>query len=225
MLNLRKVENLIFDLDGVILSSVQNHLYAWSKAFMHFGIDFQKQDYEKLCDGIPRNVAIKNVLNYFNLEYNEILSNKIAEVKNNFFLESIRLNAPIVFEDFRRFISQDTIKSKKLFVCSSSTMAILLLDLSELSHRFEFIVDGNLTKKLKMLPKPAPDPYLYIVNKFNLNLYSTLAFEDSYAGVQSIMSAKIHCIWMNRADLADTNYTKNLNKYKTFDDFSKSLGL
>ena len=53
---------VIFDMDGVIVNTVPIHFKAWKEMFLHYGKDFNFDDYKRKVDGIPRMDGARAIL-------------------------------------------------------------------------------------------------------------------------------------------------------------------
>lgn len=194
-------KHFIFDMDGVILSSVSQHFKAWQSAFSLVNISLTKEMYELHCDGISRMQAISNVLSAEDRSVSDSLFASISEAKQQAYLELIEVEPIQVYDDFMDCCRMLGTRGKHLYVCSSSKMAQPLLAKVGLDLYFSFILDGNLIQSNGLQSKPSPEPYKYIVDRFCLDPIETVAFEDSISGVNSTISAGLKTVWINRAGL------------------------
>ena len=56
-----KIKALIFDLDGVIVTTEHNHFLAWQRTAHSLGIDFEEEQNE-LLKGVSRADSLKKIL-------------------------------------------------------------------------------------------------------------------------------------------------------------------
>ena len=79
----KEVKALIFDLDGTLANTMQNHFESWRKAVSPYGIDFNAELFMSLT-GMPRNATIEklNVLFGTNMDPFEVGSIKISFPKD-----------------------------------------------------------------------------------------------------------------------------------------------
>jgi len=194
-------KDYIFDMDGVILSSVRQHCLAWQMAFAVADITLTREMYYKYCDGVSRSQAIINVLDSLSKKVSDNLFSKIGEVKGHEYLKLIQKKPAHVYPDFIDYSSYLRSKGKRLYVCSSSKMALPLLMQNGLDKIFDFILDGNIISENRLGAKPLPDPYQFIIDHCRLVKHETVAFEDSVSGVRSIVAAALTPIWVNRSNL------------------------
>ncbi|MFH1381111.1 MAG: beta-phosphoglucomutase family hydrolase, partial [Candidatus Omnitrophota bacterium] len=75
----------IFDMDGVVTTTVQLHFNAWKKMFTEYGKNFTFSDYEKYVDGIPRTDGARAILKNLNEDEIKIASDK----KQKYFFEEL----------------------------------------------------------------------------------------------------------------------------------------
>lgn len=210
----------IFDLDGVIVSTVEAHKNAWLETFNSKGIFFNDEHYYSLCDGISRTQAIKNVLEYNSINPEKNYINELSNLKKDFYLRFIEENKPEAFADFISLIKHLYANSVDCFVCSSSTSAKYILEICSLTNFFSYVVDGKCIEENNLRAKPFPDPYLFIIEKYNLISKNTIGFEDSLSGLESLLRANMISYWINRNNSKKpTEYGHLFFEIKTLDEY------
>lgn len=65
-----KIKGLLFDLDGVIVSTEHNHFIAWKRTADDLGVQFTERENEKL-KGISRIDSLKMILKMGNIFISE----------------------------------------------------------------------------------------------------------------------------------------------------------
>ncbi len=81
-----RLEAAIFDLDGVIVSTVSLHFKAWKKMFSEYGKEFTFEDYKKKVDGIPRVDGARAILT----DVTDEELKKACDKKQVYFLELLK---------------------------------------------------------------------------------------------------------------------------------------
>ena len=82
------VKGLIFDLDGVIVSTELNHYLAWKKIADKFDIPFNEEANEEL-KGLSRKDSLIKLLEISNLSFEETYFNELLTIKNEHYLNSL----------------------------------------------------------------------------------------------------------------------------------------
>ena len=75
------VKGLIFDLDGTVANTMQNHLLSWREAVSPYGIDFTADLFKSLT-GKPREATILRLNEMFNTNMDP---KKVGKVKGETF--------------------------------------------------------------------------------------------------------------------------------------------
>jgi len=73
----------IFDMDGVVTTTVPLHFKAWKRMFEEYGKKFTFADYERYVDGIPRADGARAILK----DLPEDKLKEAADKKQAYFLE------------------------------------------------------------------------------------------------------------------------------------------
>jgi len=84
---------IIFDLDGVIVSTDENHFLAWKKMADEEGIPFDREVNEFLR-GVSRMESLAIVLKKASKEYTDEQKKEMSERKNNYYRESLMQITP-----------------------------------------------------------------------------------------------------------------------------------
>ena len=84
-----KIKALIFDLDGVIVTTEHNHFIAWKKTAESLGIPFTEAENE-LLKGVSRVDSLKKILELGNKSISESEFDQLLKSKNDFYVGSIQ---------------------------------------------------------------------------------------------------------------------------------------
>ena len=186
----------IFDMDGVIVNSVDSLYNVYLNFLKGFGIAGNKEEFY-LLNG-PR---IKEIVFYLKKKYRlsedyesllKIYKNNIQDIYSRILLiESI--------EDVLKLLKK---KGFKVALASSATKENidLVLKKFELKQYFDFIVSGDDVKEAK------PSPQIYLKVKEYFKDYEYYVFEDSKNGIESASAAGLKVVFFNeqRKDLKQT---------------------
>jgi beta-phosphoglucomutase len=197
-----KIKLAIFDLDGVITSTTEEHFKAWTLLFIkHFGIRLD-QNLEVYTKGVSRIESFKILLKHSKVDLDDMkLIECLANEKNNIYKDLISefdesQICPGVL-DILKYLKQNNVK---IALGSASKNAPYLIRNLKLEDYFDYIVDPTGKNS-----KPAPDIFLDAVNHFRYNPEETIAFEDAEAGIKAIKNANIYAIGVGDEDLKDAD--------------------
>lgn len=176
-----KIKGLLFDLDGVIVSTEHNHFIAWKRTADDLGVQFTERENEKL-KGISRIDSLKMILKMGNIFISEAEFNALLKSKNDFYLESIKeLNQSDLLPGVLDLLVKAKGKGIKLGIGSSSKNAIFILGLLKIGDFFDVVVDGNGVSN----PKPHPEVFLNGAKALELLPAECIVFEDATSGIQA----------------------------------------
>jgi beta-phosphoglucomutase len=163
---MNNTKGLIFDLDGVIVSTEKNHFEAWKKAAELLNIPFNEHDNEKL-KGISRVDSLKELLKIGNLSVSEEKFNEVLTFKNDEYFKSIqKINENDLLRGTKQLLIEAKKSGLKLAIGSSSKNARFILDLLGITSFFDVIVDGN------MVVNPKPNPEVFVSDFLHSTLFS-----------------------------------------------------
>jgi beta-phosphoglucomutase len=198
-------KGFIFDLDGVLVSTEHNHFIAWQKTARLLGIDFSEEENENL-KGVSRVDSLRYILKLGNAVVSDREFNELLEFKNESYLESIKnLTQQNCLKGVVTTLISAKEKGLKLAVGSSSKNAKYILNLIEIEHFFDAIIDGNMVENLK----PSPEVFLKAAEKLGLENSSCLVFEDASSGIQAAKAGGFTAVGVgneNIKELADLYY-------------------
>lgn len=199
-----KYKIVIFDLDGVILSTDQLHYKAWKSLADKENIYFDEKINNSLR-GVNRVDSLKEILKRTTKTYTTEEFNNLMDYKNALYVESLKtLTENDVFEGVRETLKE--LKNNKILIAigSSSKNAKNILKQINLIDEFDYISDGNMITR----GKPFPDVFLNVSNHFNINPQECLVVEDATSGIQAAKAAN-----MAAAGIKDAT-TSMLTDYK-----------
>ena len=202
---MKPIKLAIFDLDGVITSTTNEHFKAWTLLFIkNFGIQLSS-DLETYTKGVSRLDSLKTLLKHSGITIeNPMMLEKLAIDKNVIYNELIsEFDHTKIFEGVVQIIDFLKNKGVKIALGSASKNSTFLLERLGIKHMFDYIVDPSNLKS-----KPEPDIFLAAMNYFGMNHEQCIGFEDAIAGVEAIKSAGMFAIGIGNENLvsADLQY-------------------
>lgn len=193
------IKAVIFDLDGVIVSTDSCHYKAWKMIADRENIYFDETINNRLR-GVSRMQSLEIILERADKEYSEEEKKALAEDKNEIYKELIKCLTP---EDILPGVIENlqVLKEKgiKIAIGSSSKNTALILKQIGLENYFDAVSDGNnITKS-----KPDPEVFLKAAQMLNIEPEKCLVVEDADSGVIAGKNAKMLTLSVNGAKGAD----------------------
>jgi len=175
------IKGLIFDLDGVLVDTVDYHYASWVKLAKSLGFDLNISIKEKL-KGISRMDSLKLVLQQGDIKSTEKQRIIYAKQKNNWYLESLKnIDDGVVLPGVKQFLQSVAKAGIKMTVGSASKNAKRILAKTSINKGFLRIVDGTDVKNAK----PDPEVFQIAAKAMGLSPRECIVFEDSYKGLEA----------------------------------------
>ena len=174
-------KGVIFDLDGVLLSTDDMHYAAWKSIADELQIPFDRKINDRLR-GVSRMESLEIVLEKARRSFSPEEKLELAARKNERYralLQSLR--PEIVSAEVRDTLARLRAEGRKLAVGSSSKNTRTILRLTELEHAFDAVSDGtNISRS-----KPDPEVFLKAAEFLGLAPADCAVVEDAEAGIDA----------------------------------------
>src|ERR1700676_3064052 len=180
------IQAVIWDLDGVIIDSAEEHRLAWQRLAREEGIPFSDEDFWATFG--KRNDDI------FAFHWGSLPPNQVkilADRKENYFRDLIRKTAaplPGSLELMRGF--HEAGFQQALASSAPIENIQLISDALGLERYLTALVSGETVPH----GKPAPDIFLKAAQALDVKPQYCLVIEDAVAGVQAAHAAGMRCI-------------------------------
>jgi len=177
----------LFDLDGVITHTAEQHARAWKETFesaLHVPFDAVR-DYDEYVDGKPREEGVRSFLEARAIAPDPALVQRIAEQKDQLFLQLIEKEGVQTYPGTIRYMQEARATGHELAVVSSSRHTTEVLQAANLDSAFDAQVDGIVAEREHLQGKPAPDTYLRAAGMLHTPPIDAAVYEDALAGVQA----------------------------------------
>lgn len=176
------IRGVIFDLDGVLVSTDELHYQAWKRLADELGImNFGRKDNERQR-GVSRMASLEIVLEKGTKEYTDEEKKALAEKKNDYYKKSLQTLSPAdVLPGSKEALEMLRERGILTAVGSASKNAPEILERIELMPLLDKISCGLDTAK----SKPDPEVFLVAAKKLGLAPEDCLVVEDSAAGIQA----------------------------------------
>lgn len=194
-----KIEAVIFDLDGVIVSTDECHYRAWKKTADEEGIYFDRKINDRLR-GVSRMDSLEIVLERAERLYTDEEKVELAERKNNYYKEYIKkLTKDDILNGVNENLAELKAKGIKVAIGSSSKNTPDILKYIGLDNYFDAVSDGNnITKS-----KPDPEVFLKAADMLGVPYEKCLVVEDADSGIEAGERAGMYTLAVNNAKGAD----------------------
>lgn len=193
-----KYKAVIFDLDGVIVSTDKFHYLAWKKMADEENIYFDEKINERLR-GVSRMESLEIVLEKSQKIYSAEDKIELAERKNNYYKEYLKeLTSNDILDgvnDFLAFLKREKVK---VAIGSSSKNCKFILKKIGLDNYFDVVVDGNDIT----MSKPSGEVYEKAGKLLGVEPFHCLVVEDAEAGVKAAMAASMDCLAVGSAQFS-----------------------
>ncbi|MEG0741642.1 MAG: beta-phosphoglucomutase [Clostridia bacterium] len=190
-----KIAGVIFDLDGVLVSTDNCHYLAWKRMADEEGIDFDRKVNERLR-GVSRMESLDILLERAAKPYTEDEKAAMAARKNAYYVTLIgSLTEGDVLPGALATLQMLRGRGIKIAIGSSSKNTPLILKQIGLSGAFDAVADGNQITR----SKPDPEVFLLAARLMSLAPESCLVVEDADAGVEAALAGSMRVLGVGAA--------------------------
>jgi beta-phosphoglucomutase-like phosphatase (HAD superfamily) len=203
---------IIFDVDGTLAETERDgHRVAFNLAFAKFGLtwNWDINTYGELLAIAGGKERLKFYIQNFQPDFNPDipLNQFIAQLhqsKTQYYHQLITHNSIELRPGIKRLISEAREKGVRMAIASTAAIPNVISLIQTILGEdalswFEVIAAGDMVEK----KKPAPDIYLYVLEKMALNSEECWVIEDSYQGLLASKAANLKTV------ITVNDYTKN----------------
>lgn len=186
---------VIFDLDGVIVTTDEYHYKAWKILADEEKIYFDRKINENLR-GVSRMESLDIILKKSEKIYTNEQKVQMSERKNLYYKNMLNSLTP---KDILPGVMDVLNKLKELgvktAVGSSSKNAPFILEKIGLNTQFDAVADGNGIKK----SKPDPEVFLLAARMLKIDPGECVVVEDAEAGIEAALAAGMKAVGVGAA--------------------------
>tara|TARA_R100001510_G_C7646416_1_gene203723 strand:+ start:969 stop:1580 length:612 start_codon:yes stop_codon:yes gene_type:complete len=196
----------IFDLDGVLVDACDWHRDALNNALLKIcNYKISLEEHNEIFNGIPtsKKLTILSKMKKISTEDHKAIN----DLKQKFTIEAIEKQA------YRREEKIDMIKQIKekghtvcCYTNSIRKTANLMLKKTGIYEMLDFV----LTNQDVSNPKPDPEGYVFLMNKFNFSKENTFIVEDSPKGILAAKNSGANVIEVKNADEVSVNIIRKI---------------
>lgn len=181
-----ELKAVIFDLDGVLVTTDHLHFRGWKAIADREGMEFDETVNHRLR-GVSRQESLRRIYehNQQNLPEDAAFEAQCTE-KNEIYKKLVAEMTPAdVLPGALELLMALRKKGIKTAVASASRNAPLVLERTKLLEQLDAVQDGNNTKR----SKPAPDVFLGAAEQVDVSPDCCIGVEDAAAGMEAILAA------------------------------------
>ncbi len=181
----RRIEAVLFDLDGVLVSTDRLHFRAWSELARRENIPFDWETNHRLR-GVSRAESLEILLERASRKYAEAERQEMLAFKNGLYRDSLGTMTPAdILPGSRGVLARLREEGLRTAIVSASRNAPLILECVDLEGSTDVVVDGNDTTR----SKPDPEAFLLAAERLDVDPSACLVVEDASAGVEAARRA------------------------------------
>lgn len=188
------MKGMIFDLDGVIVSTDEQHYQGWQALADKLGIPFSREVNNRFR-GVSRMACMDILEEIGGKHYTAQEKEEYAAWKNDYYRSLLGKMSPAdLTEEVKSTLDALRARGLKLAIGSSSKNARYILERIGLGDYFDAVSDGtNITRS-----KPDPEVFLKAARFLGLEPQDCLVVEDAVSGVEAA-----HAGGMQAASIGD----------------------
>jgi beta-phosphoglucomutase len=191
------IQAVLFDLDGVLVSTDEYHYRSWLKLSKEEGFDFFDHEFNHQFRGVARMECVEILTRASGRTYTTEQKKEIADRKNRYFAESLSSVTPdellpgalAALQELKR-------RGVKIAVASNSRNAKPIIRQVGIGQYLDAIVDGHEIENSK------PDPEVFLLAAKNVGVAPAhcIVVEDAIAGLEAAKRAGMRALGIGTRD-------------------------
>lgn len=189
---------MIFDMDGVMVNTAQQHFAAWRRVFAEMGRDLSEEEF-RATFGMRNPEILHHVLGE---GIPEVQIERLGRKKEEYYRALVRGKveaAPGLIPLLRALRDNGF----KIAVGTSAPRQNVELILDVLGIKDQ--VDVVVTEEDVDRGKPDPETFLLAAQRCNVKPERCVVFEDAAAGIQAARAAGMKCIGVGEKEIAQAD--------------------
>ena len=181
---------VVFDLDGVLVDACEWHRIALNQALREVcNYEISLDEHYSTFNGIPTKVKLEKLTDMGILQKDQHM--EVHDRKQELTIKTIEEHAEYRKEkvDMIKYL-----RKKGYFIaCFTNSIretATMMLDKTGVIEHLDYLVTNEDVEN----SKPAPDGYLFLVEKFNVNKNNVIIVEDSPKGIAAAKASGCNVI-------------------------------
>lgn len=191
------IKAVIFDLDGVLVTTDELHFEAWKALAEELGITGFTKDDNARQRGVSRMASFEVVLEKTEKNFSDEEKLVLADKKNTRYVESLDSLSPSdALDGVNEFIAYLKDNGIRTAIGSASKNTPIILDKTDLADKFDAISCGLDTTK----SKPDPEVFLIAADKLGVAPEQCVVIEDSDAGIEAAKAGGMYAVAIGEAE-------------------------
>ena len=180
------VKGVIFDLDGVLVSTDELHYKAWKRLADELGISGFGREDNKKQRGVSRMESLEVVLKKGGRQYSNEEKTILADRKNEYYKDMLKeLDSGALLAGAKETLTALRAAGYMIGIGSASKNTPLILERTGLAGYIDKVSCGlDITRS-----KPDPEVFLVAARKLELEPRECIVVEDSLAGIVAARAA------------------------------------
>ncbi len=189
---------VIFDLDGVLVSTDEYHFRSWVRLCEEEGFTFFDRVFNHRFRGVGRLQCVHLLLTAAGEEYTPDRQQEVAERKNRYFAESLETVTPeCLLPGALEMLNGLRERGIRVAVASNSRNAKPIIEKTGIGGLLEVVVDGYDIAN----SKPDPEVFLLAARRLGLSPAECLVVEDAVAGIVAAARAGMRSLGVGTPDM------------------------
>jgi beta-phosphoglucomutase len=185
----RRVDAVIFDLDGVLTDTAELHFKSWSRVAVEIGVPFDRKTNERL-KGVDRLTSLDIILERASRAFGADERRALAARKNGYFGELLQTLSPqSLLPGALEALRDVRERGVSVALASASHNAMTIVTRLGIADAFDYIADPGVGA-----PKPAPDIFLAAAAARHADPARCIGVEDAMSGITAIKRAGMTAI-------------------------------
>jgi beta-phosphoglucomutase len=185
------IQAVLFDLDGVLVSTDEYHYRSWQKLSDEEGFDFFDHEFNHKFRGVARMKCVEIITKASGRTYSPEQKQELADRKNRYFAESLAsVSTEALLPGALSALNELRRRGIKTAVASNSRNAVTIIKQVKIEHLLDAVIDGHQIEN----SKPDPEVFLLAAKKIDTSPDHCLVIEDAVAGIESARRAGMRAL-------------------------------
>lgn len=196
----KKIDAVLFDLDGVIIDSNKAIISAWLTTAEEYGYSFTQAEVDRYIIGASHLFTLDNLFPDRSDSEKKVIHSKVDQREEEAIYRTI--------DGVEKFIYRLRNFDVKVGLVTSSWPEKIKNVMEQHNLNFDCIVCRNDVQR----GKPDPQPYQLAMEKLAIAPENCLVFEDSDNGIYSAVAAGANCIAVKNDHFSHIPYIEDFNQ-------------
>ncbi|MNC15104.1 Beta-phosphoglucomutase [compost metagenome] len=198
--NVKQLEAVIFELDGIITDTGEYHYEAWKDLADELALSFDREKHKSL-KGLSRMESLEVILESSGLNLPQPVKGMLCNKKNEKYRQLVQQMTPAeLYPGIHSVLSDLQQRGIAIGLASVNENALLILERLQIGHWFQAVADpGNLRRS-----KPDPEIHLQVAEMLGISPDCCVAIEDTEEGIAAINAAGMRSVGAGVALVTET---------------------